>query len=46
MPPVWIPIAPEIIVDEDGQEYISSIVNDEGIHGIRLAKLRWEADEP
>jgi len=37
-------VAPEIIFDEDGVEYISRI-SENGIYGIRLAKLKWEPQE-
>lgn len=38
-------IAPEIIiVDESGKEYISNIVEN-GVYGIRLAKLKWEKEQ-
>lgn len=37
-------IAPEIIVDESGQEYISNIVEN-GVYGIRLARLKWEKEK-
>jgi len=37
-------IAPEIIVDDKGREYISKI-SEAGVYGIRIARLRWEAEQ-
>ncbi len=36
-------IAPEIITDDTGQEYISKI-SEAGLYGIRLARLKWAED--
>ena len=38
-------IAPEIITDDRGNQYISNIRGPEG-YGIRLARLRWETVQP
>jgi len=38
-------IAPEIIVDEKGNEYISKIHDPEKGYGIQLARLRWDIEK-